>query len=942
MGLGQCQDRDAPSVIQRFSSRRQPLDKSFLAARLQGARAYDRIAGYFSSSLIEVVGEQLDTIRGPIRMVCNSDLDPRDIYTARAAQAALWQAWAGAQPEMLLQGAGEAVARGRFAHLYDFLHSGKLEVRVLPDAVFGLVHGKAGVITLADGSKTTFLGSTNESRSAWQRNYELLWEDSSPAAVQWVQEEFDALWNSPYCVPLAEAIIQDIERLAARRVLSSIRAWEGETANGDNLDPAPALIETPVYRQEVGLWAHQKFFVKTVFDAHRAGRARYVLADQVGLGKTLQLAMAAQLIALTGSHPILIICPKTLLWQWQGEMRDMLSMPSAVWDGRRWIDDQGVEYASLGPEGIRKCPRRVGIVSSGLIKRRSAAADYLLKQRYDCVILDEAHHARRRNLGENRGHETPEPNHLLRFMYDIAEKTRSLLLATATPVQLRPVEAWDLLDVLSRGDSSVLGDDYSRWRKAQQALALVMQHDPLPAAENERWEWTRNPMPPRTEGVDFEILRRNLGVSDGIAVVPGSYLVRLRPPDRQRMERLFPRLMADHNPFIRRIVRRTRHQLENQIDPNTNEPLLRRIEVELLGEDERDAIPLDGYFGDAYRLAEEFSQLLAKRLQSGGFLKTLLLRRIGSTLYAGQTTAQRMLDDWEHLEGEHWEGEEEGGEEGEEEGEEEDEAELEPGDGLPPGEAVKTKSLTTPERELLQRVIAALEAGKASDPKYAVVVECLRARGWLELGCIIFSQYRDSVCWLAQQLTVEFPHEPIGLYSGPTSSGLMQGGQWRATPREQLKEMVRRGDLRLLLGTDAASEGLNLQRLARLINLDLPWNPTRLEQRKGRIQRIGQQHSRIEIYNMRYKGSVEDRVHELLSSRLQSIYHLFGQVPDVLEDVWVAVALGEQAEAQKVIAAIPQSHPFELRYTRVEPIDWESCKEVLDAQEKRRILSQGW
>ena len=44
--------------------------------------------------------------------------------------------------------------------------------------------------------------------------------------------------------------------------------------------------------------------------------------------------------------------------------------------------------------------------------------------------------------------------------------------------------------------------------------------------------------------------------------------------------------------------------------------------------------------------------------------------------------------------------------------------------------------------------------------------------------------------------------------------------------------MVRRGELRLLLGTDAASEGLNLQRLGTLINLDLPWNPTRLEQRK--------------------------------------------------------------------------------------------------------------
>ena len=63
----------ALTAIRRYSSRRQRLDRTFLPDRLRGARAYDRIAGYFSSSLLEVVGEQLETIAGPIRMVCNSD-----------------------------------------------------------------------------------------------------------------------------------------------------------------------------------------------------------------------------------------------------------------------------------------------------------------------------------------------------------------------------------------------------------------------------------------------------------------------------------------------------------------------------------------------------------------------------------------------------------------------------------------------------------------------------------------------------------------------------------------------------------------------------------------------------------------------------------------------------------------------------------------------------
>ena len=343
-------------------------------------------------------------------------------------------------------------------------------MRVLPDEVFGLIHGKAGVITLADGTQTCFMGSANESQSAWQMNYELVWEDPSPEAVAWVQEEFDALWGSPHAVPLADAVVQDIERLAERRVIPVVDDWMAPWAAAKPPIPPPAIIEAPVYRQEVGLWQHQKYFVKTVFDMHcgPTGKARFVLADQVGLGKTLQLAMAAQLIALTGDKPILVICPKTLVWQWQDEMRDLLDMPSAVWDGRRWVDERGVEHPVLGPEGIRKCPRRVGIVSSGLITRGAEAAQHLLRLQYDCVILDEAHRARRNNLGEDRDGEEPDPNNLLRFMYELAERTRSLLLATATPVQLRPIEAWDLLDVLSRGDESVLGNAYSRWRRRRE------------------------------------------------------------------------------------------------------------------------------------------------------------------------------------------------------------------------------------------------------------------------------------------------------------------------------------------------------------------------------------------------------------------------------------------------------------------------------------------
>ena len=916
-------------MIQRFSSRRQRLDHSFLRARLHGSIAYDRIAGYFRSSLLEVAGEELEELAGQVRMVCNADLDPQDVEVARAAAVAdMRRDWCAGQPEALLQGLGEARARERFHRLYTLLRNGKLAVRVLPDRVFGLIHGKAGVITLADGSKTSFMGSANESRSAWQFNYELVWEDASPEAIDWVQEEFDALWNSPHAVPLAEAVVEDIGRLAARQVFYRVEDWQQAQTSDPTSDPAPALIEAPVYRKENGLWAHQKYFVKTVWDAHHGptGKARFVLADQVGLGKTVQLAMAAQLIALTGNKPVLVICPKTLLWQWQAEMLDLLDMPAAVWNGRQWVDEHGIEYPVEGATGIRKCPRRVGVVSSGLISRRSEAARYLLALDYECVILDEAHRARRRNLGETRDHEAPDPNNLLRFMYDIAPRTRSLLLATATPVQLRPVEAWDLLDVLSRGDESVLGNQFSWWRRAKDALDLVMDKQPLPTVEHIQWEWLCNPLPPKVEHRDFEMFRRSLNFNDEQAIAPGSALAQLKSADLGRLQRDFPRLLQNHNPFIRRIIRRTRQQLEQQIDPETHEPLLKPICVVLLGEGEDEAIRLPPFLKAAYQTAEEFCKKLGERLPATGFLRTLLLRRVGSSISAGLWTARRMIGAWEQLDLSEIDEDEEISDEQEP---------LEAAKGL-------SRTLTPQERILLERFIDELEANQERDPKYEVVRNCLLMRGWLDLGCIIFSQYRDSIQWLAGQLATELPDELIALYSGPTTSGIQQGTRWTPVPREELKQMVRRGELRLLLGTDAASEGLNLQRLACLINLDLPWNPTRLEQRKGRIQRIGQKHDVVQIYNLRYKDSVEDQVHQLLSGRLQNIHSLFGQIPDTLEDVWMQVALNEVEQAQKIIDAIPRRHPFELRYTHVEPLDWESCTRVLDAGEKYRVLSQGW
>jgi hypothetical protein len=926
-------------MLQRHSSRQSRLDQSVLNERLRGAASYDRIAGYFRSSLFEVAGEALQSITGKVRIICNSDIDPRDMATAAAAQAALRKSWCAGAPE-----SAPPSAMPRYKSLYDALTSGKLEVRVLPDAAFGLIHGKAGVIRRADGTSTAFLGSVNESSSAWKMNFELLWEDSSPEAVAWVQEEFNALWNDTRAMDLSVCpfVQQDIERIIGRKVVDP-ETWTSPDAGAA---AASAAVETPVYRREQGLWPHQKYFARLALERHRLGGARLVLADQVGLGKTIQLAMAALLMAIDEPQggPILVLAPKPLLQQWQDELMELLLLPSARWSGRAWIDEHGVEHPAEGIRSLGRCPRRIGLVSQGLVVRGNPEAiDLLLSKKYTCVIVDEAHRARRRKVpkvddGPDEIDTRAEPNKLMTFLRRIGPKTKSLLLATATPVQLHPVESWDLLHILSHGNDGVLGGwtQSSPWFRPSQCLDISCGNKLVPTNLLEGWEFVRDPLPASSEHSALQTIRARLDAKDGQWQFPPQAFNQLIPAIRNvQLAGVLRDYGRNFNPLLRCIVRRTRGYLESTINPHTGGYYLPKVEVRLFGEDVDGALALDGYLRDAYHEAEVFSDLLKQRVQGAGFFKTLLLRRLGSSIEAGRRTVRKLLG----LDPET--------------GEEDDEEDEEPenGEDRAPMAPDDFKNFTDPEKRSLARCLQLLDQGGNRDPKLEAVTGYLLGErndalgSWINKGCILFSQYYDTARWFGFELAKrpEFSHLDIGLYAGSNRSGFWRGGDFQRCDRNDLKQRVRTGELTLLLGTDAASEGLNLQRLGTLINIDLPWNPTRLEQRKGRIQRIGQIRSEVWVANLRYRDSVEDKVHRVLAQRLEAIHRIFGQIPDTLEDVWVKIAQNDEESARQLIErAAHTRNPFDEKYSKVEDADWETCSTVLNPIRVREILSDPW
>lgn len=924
-------------MISRFSSRKDNLGEAFFKTALEDAVQYDRIAGYFSSSVIEIAGESIEKMGGKVRIVCNSQLQADDVRFIKDQPQAIKLEWCESRPEEKY-----ADMPDRLLKLYNLLVTGKIEVRVLPNDAFGLIHGKAGVIAKSNGNKVAFMGSMNETYSGWGKggNYEIAWVDDDDEAIRWVEDEFTALWEHPLARPLNKFVIEDIKRIAERKIIYEITEWREQE------NPASAVIESPVYRKEFGLWEHQKYFVDLAWRAHKNGEgARFVLADMVGLGKTVQLALSALLMALEGDKPVLVIAPKTLLWQWQDELLYLLDMPSAVWDGKSWVDENKIEYAFNQDEALTKCPRRVGIISQGLIVRsKNKVCDQLLSLSYECVIVDEAHRARRKNLGRGKENDKPQPNNLMEFLLKISLKTKSMLLATATPVQIHPIEAWDLLSILSQGNNFVLGDNLSQWQKEPMKGLNMVTGKEEPDTESQYWDWIRNPFPKSEEkSSTFGLFRRQLNIQPEQNSIPGSVLYSLTPPQKAILKRIKDDdFLKNHNPFIRHIVRRERKFLETTINPDTGQPYLKPIEVRLFGEDHNESLPLSTHLYDAYALAEEFSQLIGQRIKSSGFIKTLLLRRICSSMFAGLSTAKKMLMNWTN----------------QETGEDDDYYPDEPEDKILFAEPVSDMpdesqfgNLTGEEANCLNKLVRLLEEHKDKDPKYDLLANILTSNHinepWIESGCIVFSQYYDTVKWVSDRFARDFPQITFGLYAGSDKSGIYENGIFRRIPKDDLKTMVRKKAMKLLFGTDAASEGLNLQALGTLINLDLPWNPTRLEQRKGRIQRIGQERDEVWIYNMRYRDSVEDRVHQLLASRLENIKDLFGQIPDTLEDVWIEVALNKVTEAERLISDFNEEdiHPFYIRYQNLDnfkSLNWEDCSLVLDNLQRKRMLLKSW
>ena len=909
-------------TIRRFSSRKFHLDQTVLLEHLEGARSYRRIAGYFTSSLFEVAGELLDHIPD-VRIVCNIDIHPDDLKIAKLREARMLGRWneRALEAEALLN-------RKRYRRLYDFLQKHGQAVRVAPDDVCGFLHGKAGVIERGDGKKLGFIGSMNETRSGWQHHYEILWEDSSLEGIAWIEEEFDFLWRNASELP--DAVIREVRRRSRRQEIQF-------EAIGDPEDIAPAaLVESPFYRDGLSLQPWQQgFLAECLRHYSNHGIVRLLLADEVGLGKTLSLGTAALTLCLLQDRdnqrqkPVIILAPATLCEQWQTEMIDKLGIPCARWMTRKkvWHDHEDRPVSPFGPKQIARCPVRIGIVSTGLMMQDSKEKDHLLNRNFGVVILDEAHKARNRHgFGPDAG----TANELLEFAMALAERSDHILLGTATPIQTRAQDLWDLMRILHRGKGRfVLGNDHARWHRPEEVLPFISGQCRVIDADD-GWDLLRSPLPlvgstgdPKSRQL-FSAIRQDLRLDDG-KVDCTAPITQLHAETREILEENLDREISGatffqrENPFTRHIVLRKRTDLEeagllDRIGVNLHPD--RRYIRELHGFDalfEGRALRTSDDFREAYREARAFGRALSKRGRGSGLMKNLMEQRICSSIAAGLATARRLLDG--------------------------DAVEDDSEDHMT---AFQTDN--TEEEAILNRLVDRLKAIDG-DPKLEATLHFLRHEEWLDHGVIIFSQYFDTVEWIADALAARYPDQPIGLYAGASRSGLFQQGDRVGIEREALKKMVAERQIRIMVATDAACEGLNLQTLGTLINIDLPWNPTRLEQRIGRIKRFGQTRDRVDMLNLVNEQTVDEKVYDRLSERMRDRFDLFGSLPDTIRDDCIEdiEALGEKMD--EYVDARRDATGFDLRYkATAQPSDqdWRDCTEVLSRRDFAKLMRKGW
>ena len=924
------------------------LVRLFYVPALSCALQYDLMTGYFSATALALAArgiERLTANGGRMRLIVGCTLDDAEIAAIERGYDFRQQV-----TDHLLRAnltPPDLKARNGLEALAWMIGRGLLDVKVAvpvapggrPTTAPGIYHEKVGIITDAEGNRLSFSGSINETANGWINNRESFhvhcsWEGGRESKhVLDEVEAFDRLWEDR----AASTKVFEFPEAAKTKLLQFLPSSDRFVTPPGLLPPAPEPTDQSPGSAEVGPvehechrltpgevrrivwayireaprlkngirvgevtsvvkpWPHQTRTFKQMIDQWPC---RLLLSDEVGLGKTISAGLLIRQAWLSGlARRILILAPKAVLTQWQNELYEKFNLNVPIYDGQRlaWRP----AYGRQGPLE-RKVERDQWhrepfvLCSNHLVRRRDRARELLEAEPWDLLVLDEAHHARRKSPG------TPQeggPNALLRLMLGLKDRCRSLLLLTATPMQVHPVEVWDLLNLLGLPPRWALSSaDFVRYFQAAAANPSQPDFEFLAALfrDVERTfgpvdeELVGKVVPAATKLARERVLKALRDEKSGIP------LKRLSAADRQAALEVLRRF----SPIRYRMSRHTRGLLRLYYEKGL-------LETPIASRDVRDAAiemaPSERALYEAVEdyISTTYNNAAANKRTAVGFVMTIYQRRLASSFFA---LRQTLNNHFKAISGGQpplpVEDEDLSQDESADETQDPDEA-----------TAWTREALLAQERAAIQYLLLGIAKLGTDTKAKRAKAELQQAFADGYASAIVFTQYTDTMDYIKEYLAVELPGVPIACYSGAGGQRRDIGGFWTPCTKEQIKLAFKNRSVRLLICTDAAGEGLNFQTCGMLLNYDLPWNPMKVEQRIGRIDRIGQLHPTIRVVNLAYKDTVEADVYFSLGRRINLFQGIVGKLQPILsrlprEFEKVALERPEHREAarQRLIA----------------------------------------
>ena len=535
-------------------------------------------------------------------------------------------------------------------------------------------------------------------------------------------------------------------------------------------------------------------------------RLRFLLADDPGAGKTIMAGLLIKELKLRAAlERCLILVPAPLTIQWQDELLRFFNEPFQI-----------VDSANDGRQTLNPWEREPQVIASIDYAKRDEVRERVWQQRWDLVIIDEAHKcsaSTRRAAG--RGDEI-ERTRRYQLAERLSELADNLLLLTATPHHGDDDRFAHFIRLLDR--------DLFPEPHRHAAAARDIRRDILRLGDDCPWALRRlkedlkdlrgrRLFPDRHVGtVSFRLGAQEYAVYQAVTAYINEFLPHAsgrRKHSAALVRTVFQRRLASSTRAIHESLRRRRERLSN---------LLEELERLAPAARARRLAQLAGRLADAEQEEDDLDDAARDEL-AGAALDGVDLDRLRAEVAAlGELTA---------------------------------------------------------------RVGRVREGGR--DSKLLALRDCLERAEFAELQdgrgkLLIFTEHRDTLDHLREHL------EAWG-YSTCAIHGAMS-----APERRRAQEAFRAGR-QVCVATEAAGEGINLQFCHLLINYDLPWNPTRLEQRLGRIHRIGQAR---EVYAFNFVAAaaedgrpvIEGRILERLLSKLERMRAALGdRVFDVVGEV---------------------------------------------------------